>query len=141
MVVLTFELYTMLMESVKPEPACDVGTTLSIIGGKWKILIIYHLLENTLPMRFSALRRSLTNITEKMLTAQLRELETDGIIKREIYPVIPPRVEYQLTSLGQSLQPVLASMQQWGASLGQTSQSNQPPETPSIEESSPRRAQ
>lgn len=93
---------------------CPVATTLEMIGGKYKALILWHLSENKL--RFSELKKALSNATAKMLTQQLRELETDNLIHREVYPVIPPKVEYSLTETGRSLIPVLTSMRDWGAS-------------------------
>ena len=90
---------------------CPVETTLSLIGGKYKALILWHLSNGKL--RFSELRRYV-EATPKMLTQQLRELETQSLIHREVYPVIPPKVEYSLTKLGQSLMPVLVSMRDWG---------------------------
>lgn len=92
---------------------CPVETTLEMIGGKYKALILWHLSEGKL--RFSELKKSLSNATAKMLTQQLRELETDNLIHREVYPVIPPKVEYSLTETGKSLIPVLMSMRDWGA--------------------------
>ncbi len=91
---------------------CPVEATLDLIGGKYKALILWHLSEGTL--RFSQLNR-LINATPKMLTQQLRELEDDRLVHREVYPVIPPRVEYSLTDLGQSLMPILVAMRDWGA--------------------------
>ena len=91
---------------------CPVNTTLSVIGGKWKVLILYHLVEQT--QRFNELRRLLPEITQRMLTLQLRELEEDGLIHREVYPVVPPKVEYSLTDFGRTLLPVIGSMHQWG---------------------------
>lgn len=93
--------------------ACPVGTTLELIGGKYKALILWHLSEGKL--RFSALHKIITGITPKMLTQQLRELESQGLIHREVYPIIPPKVEYSLTVLGESLMPVLIAMRDWGA--------------------------
>ncbi|HEV2339390.1 MAG TPA: helix-turn-helix domain-containing protein [Patescibacteria group bacterium] len=90
-----------------------VQTTLRVIGGKWKPLILWHLQESTL--RFNELYKRIEGITQKMLTQQLRELEKDGLINRHVYPEIPPRVEYSMTTYGQTLQPVLFTMQQWGA--------------------------
>ena len=90
---------------------CPVETTLSLIGGKYKALILWHLSNGKL--RFSELRRYV-EATPKMLTQQLRELESQSLIHREVYPVIPPKVEYSLTKLGQSLMPVLVSMRDWG---------------------------
>lgn len=92
---------------------CPVNTTLSVIGGKWKALIIYHLIEQT--QRFNELRRQLPDITQRMLTLQLRELEEDGLIHREVYPVVPPKVEYSLTEFGRTLLPVIQAMHAWGA--------------------------
>lgn len=93
-------------------PGCPVEGTLQLIDGKWKGVILYHLLENT--MRFNELRRKLPNVTQRMLTNQLRELERDGFIHREVYAEVPPRVEYSLTSRGRSLQPVIAALKAWG---------------------------
>lgn len=92
---------------------CPVGTTLDLIGGKYKALILWHLSSNT--MRFSELHKQVNNATAKMLTQQLRELESDNLIHREVYPVIPPKVEYSLTELGRSLLPILVAMRDWGA--------------------------
>ena len=92
---------------------CPVEATLDLIGGKYKALILWHLSEGVL--RFSELRKVIKNATPKMLTQQLRELEKDQLIHREVYPVIPPKVEYSLTDLGRSLMPVLVTMRDWGA--------------------------
>lgn len=97
---------------------CPVETTLELIGGKYKALILWHLSEGTL--RFSELRKAINNATPKMLTQQLRELESQALIHREVFPVIPPRVEYSLTELGRSLMPVLMAMRDWGASYLRT---------------------
>ena len=86
---------------------CPVGITLELIGGKYKALILWHLAENKL--RFSELRKVISNATPKMLTQQLRELESQSLIHREVFPIIPPRVEYSLTELGKSLLPVLGT--------------------------------
>ncbi|QGY39217.1 transcriptional regulator [Pseudodesulfovibrio cashew] len=92
---------------------CSVELTLQVIGGKWKPIIIYRLgSEGTL--RFSEVKRSIPNITQKMLTQQLRELESDGIVSREVYPQVPPKVEYSLTELGRSVMPVIDSLSRWG---------------------------
>ena len=93
--------------------SCPVEATLDLIGGKYKALILWHLSEGTL--RFSELRKAIKNATPKMLTQQLRELESQALIHREVYPVVPPRVEYSLTDLGRSLIPILVAMRDWGA--------------------------
>ena len=92
---------------------CPVEATLELIGGKYKALILWRLAEGT--MRFSQLRKVISGITAKMLTQQLRELEASGLICREVFPVIPPKVEYSLTELGKSLMPVLTTMRDWGS--------------------------
>ncbi len=92
---------------------CPVETTLSLIGGKYKALILWHLSQGVL--RFSQLRDRLENATPKMLTQQLRELEAQQLVHRRVYPVVPPKVEYSLTELGESLMPVLVAMRDWGA--------------------------
>lgn len=95
-------------------PGCPVETTLSFLDGKWKGVILYHLvMDGTL--RFSELRRRLQAVTQRMLTKQLRELEEHGLVTRTVYPVVPPRVEYALTPLGQSLRPVILVLEQWGS--------------------------
>jgi DNA-binding HxlR family transcriptional regulator len=91
---------------------CPAEKTLKAISGRWKILILRELFQGV--KRFGQLQRSLTGITQKMLTEQLRELEADGIVYRQVYPQIPPKVEYSLTELGQSLQPTLKMMHDWG---------------------------
>ncbi|WP_123052655.1 helix-turn-helix domain-containing protein [Clostridium sp. JN-1] len=93
------------------EYSCSMELTLDIIGGKWKPLIIWHLGENTL--RFSELRRSLPNITQKMLTQQLRALEEDQLVNRFVYAEVPPKVEYSLTEKGKTLLPVLSTLCKW----------------------------
>jgi len=92
---------------------CPVGATLELIGGKYKSLILWHLSDATL--RFGELRRLIPHATPKMLTQQLRELEEDKLIVRTVYPVVPPKVEYALTDLGQSIRPILYAMYDWGA--------------------------
>ena len=92
---------------------CPVETTLDLIGGKYKALILWHLAGKKL--RFSELRRVITSATPKMLTQQLRELEAQKLIHREVFPVIPPKVEYSLTQTGKSLLPILTAMRDWGA--------------------------
>lgn len=91
---------------------CPVEETLNLIGGKYKALILWHLSEGKL--RFSELKKLIGNATAKMLTQQLRELEASKLIHREVFPIIPPRVEYSLTDLGKSLMPVLVAMRDWG---------------------------
>ncbi|MGK7929118.1 MAG: winged helix-turn-helix transcriptional regulator, partial [Spirulina sp.] len=91
---------------------CPVEITLKAIGGRWKVLILRELFIEV--KRFGQLQRALTGITQKMLTQQLREMEADGIVHREVYPQVPPKVEYSLTPLGQSLKPVIDSMHEWG---------------------------
>lgn len=98
---------------MKTNDRCPVEATLELIGGKYKALILWHLSEKEL--RFSELKKYLSTATPKMLTQQLRELEAQRLVHREVYPVIPPKVEYSLTSLGRSLMPVLAAMRDWGA--------------------------
>ncbi|KWX70618.1 putative HTH-type transcriptional regulator YybR [compost metagenome] len=91
---------------------CPVETTLDVIGGKWKGIILYHLIDGT--KRFNEFRRLNPGITQFMLTLQLRELERDGIIHREVYKEVPPKVEYSLTDFGRTLEPIIVSMKEWG---------------------------
>lgn len=97
---------------------CPVASTLELIGGKYKALILWHLSESTL--RFSELRKAISGATAKMLTQQLRELEAQALISRVVYPIIPPKVEYSLTELGRSLLPILVAMRDWGAAYLRT---------------------
>jgi DNA-binding HxlR family transcriptional regulator len=97
---------------------CPVEATLDLIGGKYKALILWHLSERQL--RFSELRKVITSATPKMLTQQLRELEAQSLIHREVFPVVPPKVEYSLTELGRSLLPILVAMRDWGADYMRT---------------------
>ena len=97
---------------------CPVEATLDLIGGKYKALILWHLSEKKL--RFSELRKMITTATPKMLTQQLRELESQALIHREVFPVVPPKVEYSLTELGRSLMPILVAMRDWGADYMRT---------------------
>ena len=92
---------------------CPVSATLNLVGGKYKALILWHLAEKKL--RFSQLNKLIPGATAKMLTQQLREMEAQNLIHREVYPVVPPKVEYSLTDLGVSLMPVLVAMRNWGA--------------------------
>ena len=91
---------------------CPVAATLNLIGGKYKALILWYLSDGTL--RFSGLRRAIPSATPKMLTQQLRELEAQHLIHREVFPVVPPKVEYSLTETGRSLMPILTAMRDWG---------------------------
>lgn len=95
------------------EGKCPTEAALAVIGGRWKVPILWNLIRGTL--RFGELSRALSSATQKMLTQQLRELERDGLVHRKVYAEIPPKVEYSLTPLGRSLEPVLASLTQWGA--------------------------
>lgn len=101
---------------------CAVEATLSVIGGVWKPVLLFHLLEGKL--RFNALCRLTPSATARMITLQLRELEADGIIHRTIFPEVPPRVEYALTDLGRSLAPLLLSMRNWGERFRSTTESS-----------------
>ncbi len=96
----------------KPLSDCPVETTLQLIGDKWKILIIRDLLDGT--KRFNELKKSLTGITQKVLTSKLRDMEDSGLLTRKIYPEVPPKVEYSLTNLGSSLFPILENLAAWG---------------------------
>ena len=98
--------------SVRELPACPVETTLMLIGDKWKVLILRDLLSGT--KRFGELKKSIGSVSQKVLTAQLRDMEENGLISRKVYAEVPPRVEYSLTDLGQSLKPILDSMWNWG---------------------------
>ncbi|MBG0776253.1 MAG: helix-turn-helix transcriptional regulator [Desulfovibrionaceae bacterium] len=97
---------------------CTVELALQVIGGKWKPIILFHLATGG-TQRFSELKRSVPSITQKMLTQQLRELEADDMVHREVFPQVPPRVEYSLTDLGRSVMPVLRELQLWGAKFEQ----------------------
>ena len=94
-------------------PACPVATTVSIIGSKWKLLILRNLLLR--PWRFNELKKDLAGISQKVLTDSLRSMEADGIITRTVYPEVPPRVEYALSELGESMRPIITAMEQWGS--------------------------
>ena len=93
-------------------PACPVETTLTLIGDKWKVLILRDLMPGT--KRFGELKKSVGNVSQKVLTAQLRAMEESGLVNRKVYAEVPPRVEYSLTELGKSLKPILDSMRAWG---------------------------
>ena len=100
------------MDAVKTLPACPVETTLTLIGSKWKVLILRDLMPGT--KRFGELRRSIGGVSQKVLTAQLRDMEACGLVDRRVYAEVPPRVEYSLTKLGRSLRPILDAMWAWG---------------------------
>lgn len=99
-------------------PECPVATTVSIIGSKWKLLIMRNLLMR--PWRFNELKKDLEGISQKVLTASLRSMEEDGIITRTVYPEVPPRVEYALSELGESMRPILDAMKKWGTDYKNT---------------------
>ena len=98
--------------TLKELPACPVETTLTLISDKWKVLILRDLMPGT--KRFGELRKSIGTVTQKVLTSQLRQMEESGLVIRTVYPEVPPRVEYTLTDLGRSLNPVLDAMRNWG---------------------------
>ncbi len=93
-------------------PACPVAATVALIGSKWKLLILRNLMAR--PWRFNELKKNLEGISQKVLTDSLRSLEADGIILRTVYPEVPPRVEYSLSPLGESMRPILSAMESWG---------------------------
>ena len=100
------------MQATKELPACPVATTVQLIGSKWKLLILRNLFMR--PWRFNELRKDLEGISQKVLTDSLRAMEEDGIITRTVYAEVPPRVEYALSPLGESMKPILDAMEQWG---------------------------
>ena len=100
------------MKKKEELPECPVATTVSLIGSKWKLLIITNLLNR--PWRFNELQKSLEGISQKVLTDSLRSMEADGIITRTVFPEVPPRVEYSLSELGESLRPIINDMAKWG---------------------------
>lgn len=100
------------MPQSKELPACPVETTLMLIGNKWKVLILRDLMPGT--KRFGELKKSIGNVSQKVLTAQLRDMEEKGLVSRKVYAEVPPRVEYSLTQLGKSLKPILDAMWIWG---------------------------
>lgn len=100
------------MQTAKELPACPVETTLMLIGDKWKVLILRDLMNGT--KRFGELKKSIGGVPQKVLTAQLRDMEENGLITRQVYAEVPPRVEYSLTELGRSLKPILDALQNWG---------------------------
>ena len=97
----------------KDLPACPVEVTLMLISDRWKVLVLRDLLSGT--KRFGELKKSIGSISQKVLTSNLRSMEEDGLLTRKVYAEVPPRVEYTLTELGESLQPILLTMQQWGS--------------------------
>ena len=99
-------------EKTKELPACPVETTLTLIGDKWKVLILRDLMSGT--KRFGELKKSIGTVSQKVLTAQLRDMEANGLVHRDVYAEVPPRVEYSLTELGQSIKPILDAMWNWG---------------------------
>lgn len=102
----------------KELPACPVETTLLLLSDKWKVLILRDLIDGT--KRFGELKKSIGNVSQKVLTANLRSMEEDGLVSRTVYPEVPPRVEYTLTETGCSLKPVLDSLWNWGEQYKQT---------------------
>ena len=93
-------------------PECPVATTVQLVGSKWKLLILRNLLQR--PWRFNELKKSLEGVSQKVLTDSLRSMEDDGLVTRTVYPEVPPRVEYALSELGQSMRPIITAMEQWG---------------------------
>ena len=110
---------------------CPIEATLDIVGGKWKILILFYLMRGT--VRFGEFQRLIPKITQRMLTLQLRELEEDGVIHREVYRQVPPKVEYSLTEFGKSLEPLLLLMRDWGATSKERRASKTPAVSPETE--------
>ncbi|MBQ9686265.1 MAG: helix-turn-helix transcriptional regulator [Oscillospiraceae bacterium] len=102
-------------------PECPVATTVALIGSKWKLLIMRNLMSR--PWRFNELLKSIDGISQKVLTDSLRSMEADGIVARTVYDEVPPRVEYSLTELGQSMQPIIKSMEVWGTAYKERLQS------------------
>ena len=100
------------MLTMEELPDCPVQTTVQLIGSKWTLLIMRNLLQR--PWRFNELRRDLDGISQKVLTDSLRSMEEDGIITRTVYPEVPPRVEYALSELGESMRPIIGAMAEWG---------------------------
>lgn len=101
-----------MIQAAKELPACPVETTLMLIGDKWKVLILRDLMPGT--RRFGELKKSIGSVSQKVLTAQLRDMEAKGLVSRKVYAEVPPRVEYSLTDLGRSLKPILDAMGRWG---------------------------
>jgi len=123
----TFKLKLMELSGMRTKgdilPECPVATTVSLIGSKWKLLIIRNLLAR--PWRFNELQKSIDGISQKALTEALRSMEADGIVIRKAYPEVPPRVEYSLTELGESMRPIIKSMESWGMAYKEQMQEEQ----------------
>jgi DNA-binding HxlR family transcriptional regulator len=102
----------MRFESYDCAPGCPVEAALERIGGKWKGVVLYHLLDG--PKRYNELKREVGSVTQRMLTKQLREMEDDGLVDRTVFPVVPPHVEYSLSERGKTLEPVLMALRDWG---------------------------
>ena len=98
---------------MKKNEICPVDATLAVMGGRWKAIILFHLIYKDV-LRFNQLQKSIEGITQRMLTNQLRELEQDGIVNRKVYAQVPPKVEYSLTEYGKTLAPILQAMREWG---------------------------
>lgn len=98
----------------KSQSACSVEAALEVIGGKWKGAILHHLISSTGALRFNELQKMTPDLSPRILTAQLRELEAAGVILRKVYPVVPPKVEYSLSVAGKSLEPLILALQNWG---------------------------
>ena len=102
---------------IECNPGCSVEAAISLIDGKWKCVVLFHLISGT--MRFNEIRRQVPGVTQRMLTNQLRELEEDGLIERKVYAQVPPKVEYSLSPLGRSIEPILLALKEWGdANIG-----------------------
>ena len=111
------------------ESLCPAEITLRVIGGKWKPVILWHLKDGV--KRFSELKRAIPGVTQRMLSQQLRELERDGVVLRKVYAQVPPKVEYSITELGRSLEPILKLMCQWGTRHQKRAQDTREPKQPS----------
>jgi len=103
---------------------CPIGLAITLIGGKWKLPILYNLREQTL--RFNALKKALPGVTQKMLTQQLREMERDGLLARKVFAEVPPKVEYSVTPIAKKLEPILASLCGWGTAYRKVQQAKIP---------------
>ena len=120
----TYQKYTIKrIKMQENDPVCEVEATIGIIGGRWKPMIIYILFDG--PYRFGELRRRIPGITQKMLTQQLRDLEADRIVHRQVFAEVPPKVEYSVTPLGETLRPILAAMYEWAGVYRQASEAGE----------------